>query len=1102
MATKKRALLEPPKDRGFNPSNIVKLLSMRFPLDQCDYHFTDAEESICASIIEYIVGIREADESLTFDPQENDDGESSGEDYTEIEEVKRKLTSFKYSRSQMERIVKDHDENGMTFADIQHHYKMVKSRADLARMRRYITHSVRLEEAEIKDELLIAFQEWVRNGHHINDRDLHLEALEIARRKNHTTFKAGPTFILEFKKKNNIVSRKVTQSTTTKQFVDVERQKEVCQEFRDGMKSLISNHPNKKKIFNSDQTGLKLELRAGRTLAIKGSKQVRVVVQRENALTHSLTLQPVISANGFLQTPMMVCFLERHPPAKFRDELAEFQFLHCVHSASGMMTADLACTWISDVFLPNGGQDSVLLIDSWSGYNRAMNEFGTQNHQIEFHVIPPHTTGDVQPLDVFFNRQLKAFHRHLTELLCRLRPDFIVSTAIAGCLLQADEEGAEHPVSYASRILQPAEKRYHSMEQEALAIVFALQQFAPYIEGNGVTTVRTDNQPICALLKKQNLPPRLQRFQLAIQSYNIDLHHRSGDSNKMCDFLSRYPAANPGDEDLVALLIADIEAQKIDDEAEPEDNEEETPQVSLDEIREEQLKIPEYKKLIDALEANIPEAVANFEVKRFQETAMLPLRDHGAATDWTMRGEEERLADTDDGETHFINAIKKDRLCHLIRQPNLRKPLAEFLAEASEMAEKLIHKDISLEDVVSFLNVLVATELDYFKDGTTPTTSDTYVKARKLLMAMPKSTIAELEKKINENDDGPEEDAWQINALQSDEPESVPQSDKCQERTNGATRKVISQRAAIHKKPSDDPLHTPGDDGPNRKQQRQNRKIGRRPRRIQEERKTKPKTYVKPHKQEGSWNQERPRFAVRAAATIEVPPGTWMAIPGFIPLPIPRRRHGDYYIHSYPDLEEGLSQLGMQAGSIVPEGTVSINLQNTSDHPITVKENQIIAFAEEIRPPPRVFTRIPIREICEEITAAVALILEASIRTERECDKWDQGSRDRRANRWRNPTVQESIADIAQRLGDPIKTTTRSRHTQVTDQHQPRDRRPLLDFAPGTLLDFAPGTLLDFAPGAPVELPRRRSLHVPVHRLRRVLFGGGGELSSQAPGRR
>ncbi|KAK0414753.1 hypothetical protein QR680_011596 [Steinernema hermaphroditum] len=344
------------------------------------------------------------------------------------------------------------------------------------------------------------------------------------------------------------------------------------------------------------------------------------------------------------------------------------------------------------------------------------------------------------------------------------------------------------------------------MEKKALAIVFALQQFAPYIEGNGVTTVRTDNQPICALLKKQNLPPRLQRFQLAIQSYNIDLHHQSGDSNKMCDFLSRYPVANPGNEDLVALLIADIEAQKIDEEAEPEDNEKETPQVSLDEIREEQLKIPEYKKLIDALEAKIPEAVANFElvdgtlrvkaesdadeprlvipIKRFQEAAMLPLRDHGAAIDWSMRGEEERLTDTEDGETHFVNVIKKDRLCHLIQQPNLRKPLAKFLAEASEMAKKLIHKDISLEDIVSFLNVLVTTELDYFKDGKSPTTSDTYINAKNLLTAIPVNAAEKGEKHTDtEDDERPDDSLWQVNDLQINDLDDATHADETQEQT-------------------------------------------------------------------------------------------------------------------------------------------------------------------------------------------------------------------------------------------------------------------------------------------------------------------------------
>ncbi|KAK0414750.1 hypothetical protein QR680_011596 [Steinernema hermaphroditum] len=309
------------------------------------------------------------------------------------------------------------------------------------------------------------------------------------------------------------------------------------------------------------------------------------------------------------------------------------------------------------------------------------------------------------------------------------------------------------------------------MEKKALAIVFALQQFAPYIEGNGVTTVRTDNQPICALLKKQNLPPRLQRFQLAIQSYNIDLHHQSGDSNKMCDFLSRYPVANPGNEDLVALLIADIEAQKIDEEAEPEDNEKETPQVSLDEIREEQLKIPEYKKLIDA-------------IKRFQEAAMLPLRDHGAAIDWSMRGEEERLTDTEDGETHFVNVIKKDRLCHLIQQPNLRKPLAKFLAEASEMAKKLIHKDISLEDIVSFLNVLVTTELDYFKDGKSPTTSDTYINAKNLLTAIPVNAAEKGEKHTDtEDDERPDDSLWQVNDLQINDLDDATHADETQEQT-------------------------------------------------------------------------------------------------------------------------------------------------------------------------------------------------------------------------------------------------------------------------------------------------------------------------------
>uniref|UniRef100_A0A1I7Z4X9 RNA-directed DNA polymerase n=1 Tax=Steinernema glaseri TaxID=37863 RepID=A0A1I7Z4X9_9BILA len=114
------------------------------------------------------------------------------------------------------------------------------------------------------------------------------------------------------------------------------------------------------------------------------------------------------------------------------------------------------------------------------------------------------------------------------------------STALAACLLQKHHDQVK-PVAYASRVLNKHEKMYPSVETEALAIVFALREFRCYIEGNSQTTVRTDNQALTYLLTKKNLPPRLARYQLIIQSYNIKIVHRSGSSNKLCDYLSRYP---------------------------------------------------------------------------------------------------------------------------------------------------------------------------------------------------------------------------------------------------------------------------------------------------------------------------------------------------------------------------------------------------------------------------------------------------------------------------------------------------------------------------------------------------------------------------------
>lgn len=68
-------------------------------------------------------------------------------------------------------------------------------------------------------------------------------------------------------------------------------------------------------IYNSDQSGFQLEIHSGRTLAEEGTKQVTCVVQSITSTTHSYTIQPTISADGKLLSPLFIVMKE--PSGKF-----------------------------------------------------------------------------------------------------------------------------------------------------------------------------------------------------------------------------------------------------------------------------------------------------------------------------------------------------------------------------------------------------------------------------------------------------------------------------------------------------------------------------------------------------------------------------------------------------------------------------------------------------------------------------------------------------------------------------------------------------------------------------------------------------------------
>lgn len=161
-------------------------------------------------------------------------------------------------------------------------------------------------------------------------------------------------------------------------------------------------------IFNSDQSGFNLEIHSGRSLDIKGTKQVYAVAQSLSSLSHSYTIQPTISASGELLSPMYVVLKETSGTFGPRvvESMKNPSNLRISASKSGKLTKSSLEEWFNNIYFPKVGSDSVLLLDSWTTYNdqQIINKCKPDDKTVEVLRIPAKTTGLVQPLDVYFFR--------------------------------------------------------------------------------------------------------------------------------------------------------------------------------------------------------------------------------------------------------------------------------------------------------------------------------------------------------------------------------------------------------------------------------------------------------------------------------------------------------------------------------------------------------------------------------------------------------------------------------------------------------------------------------------------------------------------------
>ncbi|GBL62105.1 Retrovirus-related Pol polyprotein from transposon 17.6, partial [Araneus ventricosus] len=66
-----------------------------------------------------------------------------------------------------------------------------------------------------------------------------------------------------------------------------------------------------------------------------------------------------------------------------------------------------------------------------------------------------------------------------------LRPD--AGNYALGAILLQGPDMEEHPIEYASRLLNSAERNYSTTDREGLVVVWALNKFRGYIEGSKIT---------------------------------------------------------------------------------------------------------------------------------------------------------------------------------------------------------------------------------------------------------------------------------------------------------------------------------------------------------------------------------------------------------------------------------------------------------------------------------------------------------------------------------------------------------------------------------------------------------------------------------------
>ncbi|GJT65595.1 reverse transcriptase domain-containing protein [Tanacetum coccineum] len=122
------------------------------------------------------------------------------------------------------------------------------------------------------------------------------------------------------------------------------------------------------------------------------------------------------------------------------------------------------------------------------------------------------------------------FEKSLRIFMCDAS-DFAVGTVLG-------QRKTKHfqPIYYASKTMTEAQAHYTTTEKELLAVVYAFEKFRPYLVLSK-SIVYTDHSALKYLLAKQDAKPRLLRWILLLQEFDVVIRDKKGAENLAADHL-------------------------------------------------------------------------------------------------------------------------------------------------------------------------------------------------------------------------------------------------------------------------------------------------------------------------------------------------------------------------------------------------------------------------------------------------------------------------------------------------------------------------------------------------------------------------------------